>query len=74
MIDKYKLHKWLKDNYNDYLDDYLTEQDFLFEDCYPIKDNRFWKSNVKDINGGDNFADYCKYIFKLYEEEEIDYY
>lgn len=43
---------------------YLTEIDF-----YPPSDNRFWTSNVKDIIGGDTFADYCAYIFKLYEEE-----
>lgn len=43
---------------------YLTDTDF-----YPPSDNRFWTSNVKDIRGGDTFADYCTYIFKLYEEE-----
>lgn len=45
--------------------DYLTEESF-----YPPSDNRTWKSNVEDIDGGDNFADYCGYIFKLLEEEE----
>lgn len=43
----------------------LTEKDF-----YPPIDNRTWKSNVKNICGGDNFADYCEYIFELLEEEE----
>ena len=71
MIDKYNLRRILEnDDYN-----YLTKQDLnSLEDCYSIPDNRFWKSNVRDIKGGDNFADYCKYIFNLYEEEEIDYY
>ena len=32
----------------------LTEQDF-----YPPSDNRIWKSNIKNINNGDNFTDYC---------------
>ena len=45
-------------------DFYLTEIDF-----YPPADNRFWTSNVEDVEDGDNFADYCEYIFKLYEEE-----
>lgn len=45
--------------------DCLTEVDF-----YPPSDNRTLKSNVKDIYGGDNFADYCEYIFELLEEEE----
>jgi hypothetical protein len=45
--------------------DYLTEESF-----YPPSDNRYLKSYVKDINGGDNFADYCEYIFELLEEEE----
>ncbi len=44
--------------------DYLTEEDF-----YPPSDNRTWKSYVKDIDGGDNFIDYCKYIFEVLEEE-----
>ena len=46
------------------IDFYLTEIDF-----YPPPDNRVWTSNIEDIDGGDNFADYCKYIFKLYEDE-----
>lgn len=44
---------------------YLTEEDF-----YPPSDNRTFKSNVRDIYGGDNFADYCEYIFEYLEEEE----
>lgn len=43
----------------------LTEVDF-----YPPSDNRTLKSNVGNIAGGDNFADYCEYIFDLLEEEE----
>lgn len=43
----------------------LSEQDF-----YPPADDRVWKSNVSDIEGGDNFADYCEYIFKILDEEE----
>jgi hypothetical protein len=53
--------------YNDILckNDYeLTEQDF-----YPPTDSRVLQSFVEDINGGDNFTDYCKYIFDLLEEE-----
>lgn len=42
----------------------LTEEDF-----YPPCDNRSLKSNIKDIIGGDNFADYCEDIFDLLEEE-----
>lgn len=44
---------------------YLTEADF-----YPPSDNRVWKSNVEDIDNGDNFADYCRYIFNVLNEEE----
>lgn len=43
----------------------LTESDF-----YPPSDNRVFKSYIDDINDGDNFNDYCKYIFSIYEEEE----
>ena len=42
----------------------IREQDF-----YPPLDNRYWKSNVGDIDGGDNFADFCKCFFKLLDEE-----
>ena len=45
----------------------LSEQDF-----YAPTDDRVWKSNVEDIDGGDNFADYCEYIFEILDEE--DYY
>lgn len=46
---------------------YLKESDF-----YPPDDNRVLKSNIEDIDGGDNFTDYCEYFFKMLEEE--DYY
>lgn len=42
----------------------LTEQDF-----YTTSDDRYLESYVEDIDGGDNFADYCEYIFELLEEE-----
>ncbi len=42
-----------------------TEQDF-----YCLLDNRFWTSNVDDIDGGDNFADYCNEFFEMLDEEE----
>lgn len=42
----------------------LTEKDF-----YTTSDNRYLESYVEDIDGGDNFADYCEYIFELLEEE-----
>lgn len=42
----------------------LTEQDF-----YTTSDDRFLESYVENIDGGDNFADYCEYIFELLEEE-----
>lgn len=50
---------------NQYYSMCLTEADF-----YPPSDNRVLKSNVEDIFGGDNFADYCEYIFDLLDEEE----
>lgn len=44
--------------------DYLTEESFCTQ-----SDDRVWTSYVEDIEGGDNFADYCEYIFNLLEEE-----
>lgn len=75
MTNNFKLDDWLlnepkcysiiKGNYvprNDI--HYLTEDDFN-----QLSDNRVLESHVEDIDGGDNFTDYCSYIFKLYEEE-----
>lgn len=43
----------------------LSEKDF-----YPPSDDRCWKSNLDDIKGGDNFADYAEYYFRTYIEED----
>ena len=40
------------------------------DDQYLSPDDRYWESNIEDVDGGDNFADYCKYFFNLLEEEE----
>ena len=50
---------WINDN------SCLKESDF-----YPPPDDRVWTSNVEDIDGGDNFADYCTYFFGILDEEE----
>ena len=55
--------------YEDILEEqdcYLTESDSMFL----YTDNRVWKSNVEDINGGDNFADFCEEFFELLDEED----
>lgn len=55
--------------YEDILEEqdyYLTESDNMFL----YTDNRVWKSNVEDINGGDNFADFCEEFFELLDEED----
>ena len=33
-------------------------------------DNRTWESNIYDISGGDNFADFCEDFFEMLDEEE----
>ncbi len=43
---------------------YLTEENF-----YPASDERFWVSYVEDIDGGDNFANFCRDFFELLDEE-----
>lgn len=48
-------------------DFHLKESDF-----YPPSDDRVLKSYIKDINGGDNFADFCQEFFELLDEN--DYY
>ena len=56
---RYTRYKKSKKQY----DDCLSEIDF-----YPPADNRTLKSYIEDTDG-DNFADYCEYIFDLYEDE-----
>lgn len=63
-----------KYNFDDIIFDDITDEQYdgcLTEaDFYPPADNRSIKSNIKDIVGGDNFAEYCEDIFELLEEEE----
>ena len=40
------------------------------EDFYSPYANRTYKSNVEDIDGGDNFADYCEDFFEMLDQEE----
>ena len=46
----------------------LSEKDF-----YPPEDTRYYHSNVENINGGDNFADYAEYFFETYGKEIFNY-
>lgn len=65
---RYKFTIWKRKKYGQILRRHkpiLAEQDF-----YLPSDDRVWTSNVEDINGGDNFADYCKDFFDLLDEEE----
>lgn len=58
------------DKYN--FDDLLYEEprDYLIEeDFYTTSDDRCLESYIENIDGGDNFADYCECIFELLEEE-----
>ena len=68
-------HNMLDDILNkQYYNHYSKQDDYCLSeiDFYPPSDDRVLESYVEDIDGGDNFADYCEYIFELYEEE--DYY
>lgn len=47
-------------------DSYKTDEDY---NGISLVDDRVWESYVDDIDGGDNFADYCQYIFNVLEEE-----
>lgn len=68
MSKKYKLD----DDAMEKLDSTLDEQYYgclSDSDFYPLYDNRVFESYIEDIDGGDNFTDYCEYIFELLEEE-----
>lgn len=47
-----------------------TDDDFCLTEEYtcPLIDNRVWKSNIDDIDGGDNFADFCEEFFEMLDE------
>lgn len=45
-------------------DFYLTEESF-----YPPADNRCLQSLIEDVNDEDNFIEYAKFIYDLYEDE-----
>lgn len=40
------------------------------EETEQYSDDRVWKSNVYNIVGGDNFAEFCKEFFEALDEEE----
>lgn len=53
-------------------EDMLEEQDYCpieLDDLFTNTDDRVWKSYIDDINGGDNFADFCEEFFELLDEE-----
>lgn len=60
---------YMWEDYEDYIwkdDDFCLEQ----SDFYPPPDDRVWESYIEDIEGGDNFADYCREFFQMLDEEE----
>ena len=70
--------KYVDDIFAEQHYNHLTRSNFLFrksdicwteEDFYPLSDDRVLTSYIEDIDDGDNYADYCKYIFDLYEAE-----
>lgn len=67
MVDKKTLNNILNQHSINLVYDefYLTESDEQF-----LSDDRVWISNVEDVHGGDNFADYCEYFFNLLDEED----
>lgn len=65
--------------FNEEFKDELDEEEFYSNDIdtclakdsfYNSLDDRVWVSNVEDIDGGDNFIDYCVEFFNMLDEEE----
>ena len=61
-----------KYNIDDLLQDLLQEEpyDYSTEDFYSPFDYRVLKSYVADINGGDNFTDFCEEFFEMLDEND----
>lgn len=51
-------------------EDYTLDQYFTNEVLEPSSDDRTWRSNVYDISGGDNFADFCEEFFEMLDEND----
>ena len=49
-------------NKSDYYE--ITEKDF-----YPPEDKRAFHSGIRNISGGDNFADYFNWFYDMYEDD-----
>lgn len=49
-------------------DDYTLDQCSDDRSWELSSDDRTWMSNVYDINGGDNFADFCEEFFEMLDE------
>ena len=62
--------KYIKELADDFCS---SEKDFCLTDSdfYPPADDRYLESFIEDINDEDNFVEYSKYIFDLYEEENF---
>ena len=67
-------------NNQTFFDDILDEEFFDYlseiEGCKSdeqLCDDRYWKSYVEDIEGGDNFVEYCEYFFGILEENGYYY-
>lgn len=71
MIDKLVMDKLIFDESLKQQDLNQSDKDFLLTeiDLYPPSDNRILKSYIEDIDGGDNFADFCEEFFEMLEEE-----
>lgn len=55
--------------FDEYDFEYEINQQIFREQNFVV-DDRTWKSNVRDICGGDNFADFCEEFFEMLDEEE----
>lgn len=51
-------------------DDYTLDQRSDDRTWESSSDDRTWMSNVYNINGGDNFADFCEEFFEMLDEND----
>lgn len=74
MIKLYNLGEILGERYSGHINDVninIEKNNYCLskKDFYVSCDDRKLESYIEDIEDGDNFEDYCKYIFNLYKEE-----
>lgn len=68
---KYRKRR-VQNKINQYLNYIDKNYELSSKDFYPAPDNRFYTSNIEDVEDGDSFQDYVEWFYETYEEDLFD--